>query len=69
MKAIRLPHLFNNTTTTTMNTLEAFVFANETASFEAIAKIWNKLHHTNLTAEKIKAISAEINLRAHKISF
>jgi hypothetical protein len=52
-----------------MNTLEAFVFANETVSFEAIAKIWNRLHHTNLTAEKIKAISAEINLRAHKISF
>ena len=52
-----------------MNTLEAFVFANETASFEAIAQIWNQLHHTNLTAEKIKAISAEINLRAHKIAF
>jgi hypothetical protein len=52
-----------------MNTLEAFVFANETVSFEAIAKIWNRLHHTNLTAENIKAISAAINLRAHKISF
>ena len=52
-----------------VRTLQAYIFANEAVASEVIAKVWNRLHGTQLTAAQVEAIASEVNAKVYQFSF